>query len=507
MKSTFRATAILSGGSITSILLSLISAKVMAVYLHPAGYGYYGLLQSFLGLIVLLSGMGIATGLVRSGAGPAARNDEVAVASLRRGAWLLFMATGSIVTVLLFLFRKGLSRWALGSPDHGWTIVLMGVALLFMVAGNVEVGVLNAYHRVSALAKYGVVNTLAGGLIAIPAVFFFGIKGVVPAIIGAAICTWAISWFYVHREVGKIRVHTSRQDSWRAFRELFRFGVPFTASQLVGTGVQLALPIVVLHMLGTESVGYYRAALGISVGYLGFLITAMGQDYYPRLSKVVDQPAALVKLINDQHRLVMILAVPVILGTLALVPLMVPLVYSLQFGPTVEILEWQMIGDIFKFSSWTMSFAILARRGSSVYFLSELLGGVANIAVTWLCVKYFGLQGLGIGFLIAYVLYYFIIWMFVRRALPLVWTSSNIKMIVGAVAAALVVRILPATRFAHFRTPVGLALALLTGIPSLFILWREFMVPKDAEPVGVVDIAVEPAESAVVPAEVHSSVD
>jgi len=104
MKSTFRATAILSGGSITSILLSLISAKVMAVYLHPAGYGYYGLLQSFLGLIVLLSGMGIATGLVRSGAGPAARNDEVAVASLRRGAWLLFMATGSIVTVLLFLF-------------------------------------------------------------------------------------------------------------------------------------------------------------------------------------------------------------------------------------------------------------------------------------------------------------------------------------------------------------------------------------------------------------------
>jgi len=186
---------------------------------------------------------------------------------------------------------------------------------------------------------------------------------------------------------------------------------------------------------------------------------------------------------------------------------MVPLVYSLQFGPTVEILEWQMIGDIFKFSSWTMSFAILARRGSSVYFLSELLGGVANIAVTWLCVKYFGLQGLGIGFLIAYVLYYFIIWMFVRRALPLVWTSSNIKMIVGAVAAALVVRILPATRFAHFRTPVGLALALLTGIPSLFILWREFMVPKDAELVGVVDIVVEPAESAVVPAEVHSSVD
>ncbi|MGH9681803.1 MAG: oligosaccharide flippase family protein, partial [Candidatus Acidiferrales bacterium] len=161
MKSTFRATAILSGGSVTSILLSLISAKVMAVYLHPAGYGYYGLLQSFLGLMVLLSGMGIGTGLVRAGAGPASRNDEAAIASLRRGAWLLFAATGSVVTLVVFFFRAGLSEWALGNRDSGWTVVVMCAALLFMVAANIQVGILNAYHRVTALAKYGVINTLA----------------------------------------------------------------------------------------------------------------------------------------------------------------------------------------------------------------------------------------------------------------------------------------------------------------------------------------------------------
>jgi len=471
----------LSGSSVLSIFLGMGSAKVLAVVLQPAGYGYYGLLQSFVGLTTLFAGLGMATGLVRLGAGAATRNDEVALASLRRGAWLLFGGLGSLALVLLFFFRMALSRWALGSPDHGKTILLLGIALLFTVAGNIQIGTLNAYHRVGALAKYGVVNTLVGALITMGAIVIWRTQGIVPAVIGGAVATWGVSRYFLQREMGPARVRPSPSDTLDAAWSLLRFGGPYTASMLVGTGVQLALPIVILHLLSTDSVGYYRAAVGISVGYLGFLITAMGQDYYPRLSAVSDQPSALIKLINEQHRLVMILAVPMILGTLAVVPFLVPLVYSLKFGPTVEILEWQMIGDLFKFSSWTMSFAILARCGSTVYFLSELSGGIFHLLATWLCVRWFGLPGLGIGFLVAYIMYYLVVWAFIRREIPLIWTASNKKMILAATAAALIVRILPSTRFANFRTPVGLALALIASIPSLFLISREFLIPKEME--------------------------
>jgi PST family polysaccharide transporter len=217
------------------------------------------------------------------------------------------------------------------------------------------------------------------------------------------------------------------------------------------------------------------------VGYLGFLVTAMGQDYYPRISVVADQPEKLVALINEQHRLVMLIAVPMILGMLALVPILVPIAYSHRFTPTVEILEWQLIGDIFKFSSWTMSFAILARCSSSLYFLTESIGGAASLVITWLAVRWFGLSGLGIGFLAAYIIYYAIVWLVIRREIHLVWTSRNVKMIVGAVSAAFVVRLLPYTRFASLRTPIALALALIAGIPSLYIISREFLASKEVE--------------------------
>lgn len=480
MKSIFKATAILSGSSFISIILGLATAKVLALILQPSGYGYYGLLQSFVGLAALFSGFGMATGLVRLGARAATQHDEATIASLRKGAWVLFLGLGSVTLTILFLFRNTLSRWALGNSEHGTTIVVMGIALLFTVAGNIQVGTLNAYHRVGALAKYGIVNTLGGALITIGAVALWHVRGVVLAIIGGAFATWAASRYFLQSEVKATNLRTSNAETLKASWQLLKFGGPFTASLLAGTGVQLALPMVVVHLLNTESVGYYKAAIAISVGYLGFLVTAMGQDYYPRLSAVSHQPRALVDLINEQHRLVMVLAVPMILGTLALVPFLVPLVYSLKFTPTVEILEWQMIGDLFKFSSWTMSFAILARCKTSTYFLTELAGGIGTLAMTWLAVRWFGFPGLGIGFLASYVLYYLIVSYVIRREVPLVLTASNKKMMLCAVAAALIVRILPSTRFAGLRTPAGLLLAAVAGIPSLFIIWKEFISPRQA---------------------------
>src|SRR5205085_11145318 len=109
------------------------------------------------------------------------------------------------------------------------------------------------------------------------------------------------------------------------FRSL-HFGVPFTGSMLVGAGVQMLMPVLVLHALSRADVGFYRAAAAVAVNYLSFLLTAMGQDFYPRVSAASDRPAALTQLVNEQQRLVLLLAGPIIVGMLALVPYLVPLI-------------------------------------------------------------------------------------------------------------------------------------------------------------------------------------
>jgi PST family polysaccharide transporter len=425
--------------------------------------------------------MGIATGLVREGAGAVTRDDQLTIASLRKAAWVLFCVLGTLALLVLVIFREPLSRLVLGTPKYATTILLMGIPLVFSLAAGIQGGTLNAYHRVEALAKNGVATTALGATWSITCFLLWGIKGIVPAVTGAAIIAWVVASYFLHREVGPVRVQPRRGDVKGMAWSLLRFGGPYTASMLVGTGTQLALPIIVLHLLGTESVGYYKAAAAISVSYLGFLATAMAQDFYPRISAVKEQAGALVELINEQHRLVMIVVGPIVLGTLALVPYALPLVYSRRFLPAVEILEWQLIGDLFKFSSWTMAFAILARCRSSVYFLTESIGGLANIVTLWLAVRWFGLPGLGISFLASYIIYYGAVWVIVRREIHLVWTVSNKMMMLASVAAALLVRIVPSTRFAHLRTPIALLLALAAGAWSLHAVQRELWGRKETK--------------------------
>jgi len=475
MKSVFRATALLSGSSAVSILLSLVSTKVLAMVLHPAGYGYYGLLQSFVAVGSLVMGMGMATGLVRLGASSAAEGDVAALANLRAGAWLLTGALAVLLIPILVAFSLPLSIWALGSAEHQGAVVLMGGALCFSVGVNVQNGFLNAWHKVEALASYGIVNTLLNGIVSIVCVCLWHAQGIVPAVLGGTVASWLASRYFLGRHVPRSPSRTSLRGAIESARSLLAFGIPFTASSAVGTGVQLGLPMVVLHLVSTEGVAYYKASSAISVGYLGFLVTAMSQDYYPRLSAVRHQPQAMVALIHEQYRLVMLLAAPVILLTLALVPLLVPLVYSPRFAPTVEILEWQLIGDLFKFSSWTMSFAILARCTPGIYFLTEVLGGVAMLACTWMGVRMFGLVGLGIGFLAAYAVYYAIVRTILLREIPARETLGNACFLLIALAAAVIVRVLPSTPLAGARSAVALLLALGFGLYSARVLWGEYL--------------------------------
>jgi PST family polysaccharide transporter len=473
LKSIFRATAILSAGSVASILFGLVSAKVMAIILQPAGYGFYGLLGSFVGLATLVTGVGIGTGLVREGAGAVTRGDELTISSLRRASWALSCGLGALALLTLVLFRWTISRLVFGTPKHATTILLMGIPLLFSLVAAIQSGILNAYHRVEALAKCSVATTALSATWGITCFLIWGARGIVPAVIGGAMVVWMISAYFLRREVGPVRVQPMLRDVQRMAWSLLRFGAPFTVSMLVGTGVQLALPIIVLHLLGTESVGYYKAAAAISVNYLGFLATAMGQDFYPRVSAVREQAGALVELINEQHRLVIIVVVPTVLGTLALVPYLVPVVYSRRFLPAVEILEWQLIGDLFKFSSWTLSFAILACCRSSVFFLTESIGGLANIVTLWLAVRWFGLSGLGISFLVSYIIYYAAVWLIVRREIHLVWTLSNKVMMWPSFPATLLVRFLPSTVLVNLTTPIAYVLACAAGAWSLRTVWGE----------------------------------
>jgi O-antigen/teichoic acid export membrane protein len=229
-----------------------------------------------------------------------------------------------------------------------------------------------------------------------------------------------------------------------------------------------------LYQLDLESVGFYRAASTVAVTSLGLVMTAMGQDYYPRLSAVSDDAQKLTTIINQQQYLLIVLLSPVILWLLFLSPIIIPLLYSPKFSYSAEILNWFLVGDIFRLLSWTLSFVILARSKSNVYFFLELVAGIATLLTSLLGMKWFGVEGLGISYLATYFIYYLFVLFAVRRQIRITYSLKNKLLILFTLLSAVGISVFTTLGFEKLRIGFAFTVCIISVVISFTIITKYF---------------------------------
>ena len=473
MRDVLRATALLGSSSAASIVIGLGTAKATALLVGPSGVGMLGLLQSLVSLAVMLFGVGAGVGVVRLAANPASA-AAVAPPALARAGWLVTGAGAALAALVLLVFRRPISAALLGSADRAPLSALMALGVAFTLGANLRIGMLNARHRVSALAQLQVVTSLAAGVGTVGCLAIWRQGGIGPAVVAGGLSAIIVAEDFAGREGISRGAGAGGAPTRAAVRELLRFGVPYTGSLIVGSGIQLILPALVLHSLGETEVGYYRAALGLSSGYLTILLAAMSRDYYPRVAAAPAESGVISVMVNQQQRVIMLVGAPIILVLLAFAPAVVPLVYSRSFGPAVEVLEWLLVGELFRFSSWTLAYVILARERSGVYFAMEAAAGLTLLVLSWQGSRLFGLRGIGMAYVVTYVVYLALAYLVVRRRFGPVWRLSNLVPVLGACLAGLLVVELPVLGWPEHRTVAGGLLAITAVAAGGLALRREW---------------------------------
>lgn len=477
MKAALRATTVLASGSAVTVVVGVVSAKAWALLVGPAGVGQLALLQGMVGLGGIVAGVGLNSALVNMGASALGRGDAAAAAAARVAAQRLTLALAACAVVLAALFREPLGRVLLAGEQHAGAAALMGLATAFTLLANTQIGVLNAHQRVGALARTAVLTSALGGAASISALWLWRERGIAWAVVGPALVAWLVAAWMARRQVGPAG-RAPADEVRRATRGLFAFGVPHMAGSLVGSGVQFALPVLVLAQLGTDGVGFFRAAWTLAIGYLGFLVTAMGQDYYPRASGAA--AGELEALVNQQLRLVTLLGGAVIVVAQVATPYVLPLLYAPSFAPAAEILGWQWLGSLVRLWGWALGLVVLARLGSRSYFVGELVGGACLLAGSVLGMRWLGLEGLGAGFLFTQVLYTGVVWTLARRGTGIALSGRTTALMAGALTVLAGLRLISGMGLGA----AGFAGMLLLGAAAVacngWILWKEFHHPDVA---------------------------
>ena len=426
-KQILKSSSIIGGASFITILIGLVQVKVLALLLGPAGIGLMGLLMTIMTLGSTLFGMGLGSSGVRE---LALNNQNVDKLNLVRKA--LFLANfllGLLAVIVICFFKETLSERFFQSPDYQDSIAIISVGVFFTLVLSSQIALLQGLRKIIELAKVNIIGALSSTSIGLLIIWKFGESGLPFFIIVLPLASFIVALFY-NRKLPKLVDSTvgfkQLKSQWRT---MFILGFSFMLSSLMMIGSQFIVRYIINQKLNIESVGYFQAAWAISMTYISFVLSAMAADYYPRLTQKIHSKNEANGLVNEQTEIAIIFAAPVLIAMLTFAPIAIHLLYSSEFTASIEILRWQVLGDAFKVVSWPLSFIILAKGRSKLFFCTELLWNGSYVLLVYIGIHDFGIEITGYGFAISYLIYLFTVYTIAWSSNGFQWNRKNIKLI------------------------------------------------------------------------------
>lgn len=467
MSSSFRAilrsSAVIGGSSVINLAIGTIRTKLIALLIGTEGLALFGAFNSVTGLATVIAGMGINTSGVRRIADARSTGDTPTISrtivALRRTAWVL----GGIGMISLLFLSSRVSTATFGSDAHARDIAILSVTVLLATVMAAQKALIQGFRRVKDLAAINIWSAVSATLFTIPIVYFFRRDGIAPSLILIALLGVGTSWWY-SRRIPVARVPLTHSEVAKESASLLRMGIFLVASSMISNLVGYLIQVLIIHELKLGAAGLYQAASTLSTVYVGFVLTSMGADYYPRLTSASRDPVEVNRMVNEQTEVALLMAIPGILGTIAFAPYIIELLYSQQFSPATPMLRWQIIGVLGRVIVWPVGFVLLAKGRGDLFLLSEALSHGSHLALIWVCVRLFGLLGLGIAFAMLYVVSGAIVLVIVSRLTGFRWTRTNLQIIGWSLLSVAVVFIATTSVVPHYLgLAIGGAITLAAG--------------------------------------------
>lgn len=426
-RSILKSSSLIGGASVLNILIGMVRTKFVAILLGPAGIGLLGMYGQITALITTMTGMGIGSSGVRQVAEAVGAGDDQRIArtviTVHRMAWL----TGGLGLLVMVAFCVPLSRMTFGTNDHAWPIAALGITLLTGAIACGQGCIINGTRRIGDLAKISVIGAFNGTLISIPCFYLWGQAGIVPSLVLSAFIVLATSWWFARRVPVKT-ITLPWRDCYGEARQLLLLGISFMGAGLVTALSNYLIRIVMLQQFGLADVGIYQAAFNLSGILVGFVLGAMGADYYPRLTAAAGDNSSIRRMVNEQSQISILLSLPGLAAMMVFAPLIIKLFYAASFATAVPILRWCILGILGRVFSWPIGFIILAKGNGRLFFFFEFLMSGLHLFLVYFFCRLIGITGSGVAFMMMYVVSTLLLLFIMHRLVDATWTRQSLKL-------------------------------------------------------------------------------
>lgn len=403
-KSALKATSLFGGVQVYSVLLSLVSSKFVAVLLGPEGTGISGLLSSTVGIIGMVTALGLGTSAVRDVSAAFSSGDSILfyrkVNVFRRLVWI----TGVLGLLSCLLLSPIWSKVSFGNYDYTISFAVLSITLLLGQISSGQSVVLRGTRRFKDMAKASVLGSSIGLLTTIPLYYVMGIDGIVPAMVISSVVSMTLS-YYFSRKIHVEKVLVTIREVFSEGKLMLQMGFFVAMQGFVNTFVYYLLRVYIANVGGMAEVGLYNSGFGMVNMAVGMVFSAMGAEYYPRLSSLANDDKKFSEAVNQQMNISLLLISPIIALFLLMGPLAIIVLLSEKFLSITLMIQLIALSMFLKAPGWCLGFTFLAKADTRAFWINEMLTDVLMLINLVLSYRYFGLNGIAVGYFVQYLYY------------------------------------------------------------------------------------------------------
>ncbi|MEO8534039.1 MAG: oligosaccharide flippase family protein [Flavobacterium sp.] len=401
-----KTTSLFGGVQFLTIIISIVRTKLIAVFIGPAGMGIIALLNSTLGIISSVSGLGIETSAVKNISENYKNEDLKTVSKMIHIVKRIIFFTGLSGMLLTIIFSKALSIITFGNSSQMYSFVFLAITVLFKQLSSGQLAILQGLRQLRFLAKANLNGNLFGLFFSVPLYVFLEIDAIIPTILISSLMALICSFYYsdkIKTEKEEITKNTFLNEG----KSIVKLGFMLTISSVLTLLSTYLIQIYIGKNGGLEQVGFYNAGFTLLNSYVGIIFTVMSTDYFPKLASINSDNKKVRSSVIQQAFISILIITPIIILFLTFIPILVKVIYTPKFNEIIPMVCFGILGMLFRAVSWSMGFILIAKGDSKVFVKTAVGFNILSLLMNILGYYFFGLEGLGFSFCL-YFLFHFI---------------------------------------------------------------------------------------------------
>ena len=417
----FIKTSIYSAASTTiSLLVKLITNKVIALYLGTNGMFLMGQLKDFLKIGNTLGTMGIETGTVKYTS--ELNNKEKDFKDLVGTSFKIHLYSSLIIIGLILIFYNyltlSISKEMSEINNYSFKYLLCFSVVSFSIQTFI-MSVLNGLKKIKIFILINIIATIiSAGVLIFLVINYFTVGAYYALILSPIITLITALIICLFLKPFKLNFLNSVLKI-KYFKNLSKFSLMAIMAPICLVGATFTVRYYIYDEFDSNHAGSWEAMWRISAIYLLFLTTTFKFYLVPTFTNLENN--SLKKEVFKIWKTILPIIVIITLGVYIAKDLIIDILFTSEFNLINSLILFHLLGDIIKINCWVLGNILVAKAKTNHFILFQVEWSIVFVVLSIILANIYGFVGLSMAYFSTYIIHFLLLNIYFRK---LLWRNN-----------------------------------------------------------------------------------